>query len=102
MSLAFVPSLGTAINAAPAAETGVASGLVSTSYQIGSALGLAALTAVVHVVSGADPSRVDLTQGYSAALVGAGALALVGAVVTAVAMSRTRVHVAASDGTIGR
>ncbi|KRC32286.1 transporter [Oerskovia sp. Root918] len=102
MSLAFVPSLGTAINAAPAAETGVASGLVSTSYQIGSALGLAALTAVVHVVSGTDPSRVDLTQGYSAAFVGAGALALVGAVVTAVAMSRPRVPVAASDGTIGR
>ena len=51
MALAFVPSLGTAIGAAPPEETGVASGLVNTSYQIGSALGLAALTAL----GSADP-----------------------------------------------
>ena len=91
MSLAFVPSLGTAINAAPPAETGVASGLVSTSYQIGSALGLAVLTAVVYGISGTDPSRVELTQGYSAAFIGAAILALVGALVTAIAMRTPRV-----------
>ncbi|GAA2941124.1 DHA2 family efflux MFS transporter permease subunit [Microbacterium luteolum] len=91
MSLAFVPSLGTAINAAPPAETGVASGLVSTSYQIGSALGLAGLTAVVSGISGTDPSRVELTQGYSAAFIGAAILALVGALVTAIAMRTPRV-----------
>jgi EmrB/QacA subfamily drug resistance transporter len=91
MSLAFVPSLGTAINAAPPAETGVASGLVSTSYQIGSALGLAVLTAVVYGISGTDPSRVELTQGYSAAFIGAAILALIGAVVTGLAMRRPRV-----------
>lgn len=90
MSLAFVPSLGTAINAAPPAETGVASGLVSTSYQIGSALGLAVLTAVVYGISGTDPSRVELTQGYSAAFIGAGILALAGAVITGFAMTKPR------------
>lgn len=100
MSLTFVPSLGTAINAAPPAETGVASGLVSTSYQIGSALGLAALTAIVYVVAGADPAPVDLTAGYSAAFVGAAVLALVGAVVTAVAMSRPRVGTHATDAPV--
>lgn len=86
MSFAFVPSLGTAINAAPVTETGVASGLVSTSYQIGSALGLAALTAVVAGVSGVTPSVTELTAGYSAAFLGAGLVALAGAIITSVAM----------------
>lgn len=96
MSLAFVPSLGTAINAAPPAETGVASGLVSTSYQIGSALGLAVLTAIVFGIAGADASKVELTQGYSAAFIGAAILALVGAIVTAVAMKKPRVALTVS------
>lgn len=90
MALAFVPSLGTAINAAPPAETGVAAGLVSTSYQIGSALGLAVLTAVAYGVAGTESSTVELTRGYSAAFIGAGILALVGAVITAVAMTKPR------------
>ncbi|MHA7224273.1 MFS transporter [Arthrobacter sp. RHLT1-20] len=100
MSLAFIPSLGTAINAAPPAETGVAAGLVSTSYQIGSALGLAALTAIVYGISGTDPSRVELTQGYSAAFIGAGIIALVGAVITAVAMTKPRSSTPAADESI--
>ncbi|WP_431070704.1 MFS transporter [Microbacterium phyllosphaerae] len=100
MSLAFVPSLGTAINAAPPAETGVASGLVSTSYQIGSALGLAVLTAIVYGVAGADPSKVELTQGYSAAFVGAAILALLGAIITAITMTKPRSPVAATDESI--
>ena len=97
MSLAFVPSLGTAINAAPPAETGVAAGLVSTSYQIGSALGLAVFTAVAYGISGSDPSRVELTQGYSAAFISAGILALLGAIITAIAMTKPRARATASD-----
>ncbi len=100
MSLAFVPSLGTAINAAPPAETGVASGLVSTSYQIGSALGLAVLTAIVYGIAGSEPSKVELTQGYSAAFVGAGILALLGAIITATTMTKPRTTVPASDESI--
>jgi EmrB/QacA subfamily drug resistance transporter len=97
MSLAFVPSLGTAINAAPPAETGVASGLVSTSYQIGSALGLAVLTAIAYGIAGTEASRVELTQGYSAAFTGAAALALLGAIVTAMSMTRPRASVPAEE-----
>jgi MFS family permease len=78
MALAFVPSLGTAIGAAPMAETGVASGLVNTSYQIGSAVGLAALTAVSAAVTAGATDVVSLTDGYSAAFVGAGIIAVAG------------------------
>ncbi|MEO8095175.1 MAG: MFS transporter [Pseudolysinimonas sp.] len=81
MALAFVPSLGTAIGAAPQAETGVASGLVSTSYQIGSALGLAAFAAVAAAITGDSTTAVALTTGYSAAFLGAAAVAIAGAVV---------------------
>lgn len=90
MALAFVPSLGTAIGAAPPAETGVASGLVSTSYQIGSALGLAALTAVAAGVSNGDSGAAALTSGYSAAFAGAAITAIVGAVAVLLAMRSAR------------
>ncbi|WP_353987479.1 MFS transporter [Ruicaihuangia caeni] len=100
MSLAFVPSLGTAVNAAPPAETGVASGLVSTSYQIGSALGLAVLTAIVYGIAGTEPSTVELTQGYSAAFIGAAIVALAGAVITAFAMTKPRASTPVSDESI--
>src|SRR3712207_9491286 len=46
MSLAFIPSLGTAIQSARPEEGGLASGIVKTSYQVGSALGLAAMSAL--------------------------------------------------------
>ncbi|MFK3678012.1 MFS transporter [Microbacterium sp. NPDC090218] len=100
MSLAFVPSLGTAINAAPPAETGVASGLVSTSYQIGSALGLAVLTAIVYGIAGTDASKVELTQGYSAAFIGAAILALLGAIITAITMTKPRASAPERDDVV--
>jgi predicted MFS family arabinose efflux permease len=73
MALAFVPSLSTAIASAPPQEAGVASGLVNTSYQIGSAIGLAVLTAVS---AGASVDGGD-AAGYSAAFVGAAVIAAV-------------------------
>lgn len=100
MSLAFVPSLGTAINAAPPAETGVASGLVSTSHQIGSALGLAVLTAIVYGIAGTEASKVELTQGYSAAFIGAAILALLGAIITGATMKKPRTVVTAMDESV--
>jgi hypothetical protein len=95
MALAFVPSLGTAIGAAPMAETGVASGLVNTSYQIGSAVGLAAFTAVSAAVSAGASDAASLTEGYSAAFLGAGAIAVVG-LVAAAAMLAGRNRAAAT------
>ncbi|PFW98672.1 putative MFS-type transporter EfpA [Nocardia farcinica] len=88
MSLAFIPSLGTAIGAARPEEGGLASGLVNVSYQIGSALGLAAMTAVATAF-GADRlgDLPRLTDGFSAAFLGAAAIALIGAAVAAATLS---------------
>lgn len=85
MSLAFIPSLGMALSSARPEEGGLASGIVNTSYQVGSALGLAVMTAVA-AANGADQigDAVALTEGYSAALVGAAVLAVVGVVAAAV------------------
>jgi predicted MFS family arabinose efflux permease len=80
MSLAFIPSLGTAIQSAKPEEGGLASGIVNTSYQVGSALGLAVMTAVASA-QGADQlgNLEALTDGYSAAFLGAAGIAVVGA-----------------------
>ena len=86
MALAFIPSLGTAISSARPEETGVAAGLVNTSYQIGSAIGLAALTAVAAMFTGPAGDAPALTDGYSAAFVGAAIIALAGAAVVAIAL----------------
>lgn len=84
MSLAFIPTLGTAISAAPPEEGGLASGIVNTSYQIGSALGLAVMTAVA-ASAGADRlgDQVALTEGYAAAFTGGALVAAVGALAAA-------------------
>ncbi len=89
MSLAFIPSLGTAIQSAKPEEGGLASGIVNTAYQVGSALGLAAMT-VLATAQGADQlgNPDALTDGYSAAFLGAAGIAVAGALLAA-ALLRT-------------
>jgi MFS family permease len=84
MALAFIPSLGTAISSAKPEEGGLASGIVNTSYQVGSALGLAVITAIA-TSQGADRLRdvTALTDGYQAAFIAAAAIAGAGAVLAA-------------------
>jgi EmrB/QacA subfamily drug resistance transporter len=91
MSLAFIPSLRTAISSARPEEGGLASGIVSTSYQVGSALGLAAITAIA-TSQGARQlgNQIALTDGYSAAFLGAAAVAVFGALLAAVLLRTTR------------
>jgi MFS family permease len=81
MAMAFIPSLGMALSSAAPEEGGLASGIVSTNYQVGSALGLAAMTALA-TASGADQaaSLTARTDGFSAALLGAAGIAAVGAI----------------------
>lgn len=91
MALAFIPSLGTAIASARPEETGVAAGLVNTSYQFGSAIGLAALTAVAAAFTGATGDAEALTSGFSAAFAGASAVAFAGAAIAYVALRQPKV-----------
>jgi len=85
MALAFIPSLGTAISSAKPEEGGLASGIVNTSYQVGSALGLAAMTALGSAQGADQLGDVGaLTDGYSAAFLGAAGIALAGALLAAI------------------
>jgi EmrB/QacA subfamily drug resistance transporter len=74
MSLAYIPAMITATAGARPEDAGVASGLVNTTYQVGSAIGLAAMVAVAS------------TGGYKAAFVGAGIIAAGAAVLSAFAV----------------
>ncbi|WP_433729769.1 MFS transporter [Actinoplanes sp. CA-051413] len=89
MALAFIPSLGTALSAARPEEGGLAAGIVNTSYQVGSALGLAAMTALA-AAHGADElgNLPALTDGYSAAFLGAAGVAAAAAVISALSLRR--------------
>ncbi len=91
MALAFIPSLGTAISSARPEEGGLASGIVNTSYQVGSALGLAAMTAVASAHGAgqiADPGA--LTNGFSAAFLGAAGIAAAGGLLAALTLRDPR------------
>jgi EmrB/QacA subfamily drug resistance transporter len=101
MSLAFIPSLGTAISSARPEEGGLASGIVNTSYQVGSALGLAAMTAIA-ASQGADQlgDLGALSDGYSAAFLGAAGIALAGALLAALQLRVPKAAVA-SDAPTG-
>ena len=98
MSLAYIPAMFAAMSGAKPAEAGLASGIVNTTYQIGSALGLAAMTAVA-TSNGADQlgNPLALVDGFSAAFVGAAGIAIAGAIVAALFIRRPT---AATDFTV--
>ena len=96
MALPFIPALNTAISAARPEEGGLASGIVNTSYQVGSALGLAVMT-VIATGQGADQpgNPVALADGYSAAFLGAAGIAVAGALLAALLLRIPRANAAA-------
>lgn len=80
MALVFIPATMAAIGAAPPEQGGLASGIVNTTYQIGSAVGLAAMTAIATSHgAGALGDLPALTNGFQAAFIGAAIVALAGA-----------------------
>jgi EmrB/QacA subfamily drug resistance transporter len=91
MALAYIPAMLAALSGARPEEGGLASGIVNTTYQIGSALGLAVVTAIA-MANGAgmlgDPN--ELVHGFSAGFVSAAVLAAAGAGIAAIGLRRRR------------
>jgi MFS family permease len=88
LGVGFTVGTLTATAGVPAEQQGVASGILSTSQQIGGAVGLAVLTTVASAVTksatGSAPQM--LTDGFQAAFLGAGGFALAATLVVGVFM----------------
>ncbi|MEU7910944.1 MFS transporter [Microbispora bryophytorum] len=101
-SVGFGLCLGPVVSAATAGvapgETGAASGLLSSSRQIGASLGLAALGTAAHARTGRSTTIEGLTEGYGFGMT-LGAALLVGAVLIAFAvLPRTSTATPAEHG----
>ncbi|MFI6504940.1 MFS transporter [Nonomuraea typhae] len=81
MSLAYIPAMISAMSGAKPEEAGLASGIVNTTYQVGSALGLAVMTSVAT-------SQAQLVDGFQGAFVGAAIVAVLGAVLSLTTMRK--------------
>ena len=68
-ALSYGPLTIAATDGIAPGEQGLASGLLNTSIQFGTALGIAVMTAVSIAVAGGSESRQELLDGYRAALV---------------------------------
>jgi EmrB/QacA subfamily drug resistance transporter len=96
-ALAYGPLNIAATNGVAPEEQGLASGLVSTSFQFGGALVLAVATAVNNANTGADGSPQALLDGFQAAVVVSVIAAGLGVAVTAL---RGRRHVEPVVGSV--
>jgi hypothetical protein len=94
LGAAFVPVTSLAVAGVPATDNGVAGGMVNTSQQVGSAIGLAALAALANdrttsSLTAGHQMVTALTDGYSTAFLGTAGIALLAAVVTVVGVRRS-------------
>jgi EmrB/QacA subfamily drug resistance transporter len=100
MGLTMTPATVAAIGSVPVAKAGIGSGVLNTFRQVGGALGIAVMGAIVashiHVVPGAPAFRDQFMDGFSVALRVAAGIALVGALAAAVLIRRYR-HVEAAE-----
>lgn len=86
--LCLGPVVSTATLGVAADETGTASGLLSSSRQIGASLGLAALGTVAHNVTGNGVTPRALSDGYAAGLSLSAALLLAAVVIALTVLPR--------------
>ncbi|MFX1705690.1 MFS transporter [Chitinophaga sp. CC14] len=93
MSLAYIPGTVASISGAKPEESGLASGLVNTSYQIGSALGLAVIVAISSAKTnalkiGGQTDVEALSGGFQTAFLAAAMVSLLGTIVAATAIKK--------------
>lgn len=103
MSFAYIPALTAAVANAKKEDTGIASGLVNTTYQIGSALGLAITVAIAsthtETLSKIGTANLEaINNGFHFAFISA---AIVTAIATAISLiyikSRTKNEISARE-----
>ena len=100
LGFAFVTSTIAAVSGVEERESGLASGLINTSQQIGGAIGLAVLATIANsrtddlLAEGADRATA-LTEGFQDAFLGGALFAIVGLVLTLVLIRNrdSRAHV---------
>ncbi len=95
MALAYVPATIAGMSGAKPEEGGLASGLINTSYQVGSALGLAVMVALSSAKTAAAsaagvPAPGALNVGFQMAFMGAAVIAVGAALVAALAIRAPR------------
>src|SRR3712207_1614706 len=93
MSLAYIPALVSAVSHARKEESGLASGIVNTSYQVGSALGLAIMVAIASAQTLSDQNNgigsIDaLNNGFHLAFITAAIVAAIAAIMAVMAIKK--------------
>jgi EmrB/QacA subfamily drug resistance transporter len=95
MSLAYIPVTMTGMGGAAPQDTGLASGLINTTYQVGSALGLAVMVSLAASMEGRAEA---MLAGYQLAFTGA---AIVAGLAALAALVLIRGQTTASDVPVG-
>jgi EmrB/QacA subfamily drug resistance transporter len=99
MATVMTPMTAAALGSVPVAKAGVGSGVLNTFRQVGGALGIAVMGAIVaaHVdLTGGRPDPASFIDGFQTALLVSAGFALLGAVVAAVTVRKHR-HLEARD-----
>lgn len=95
MSLAYIPGTMASMSGAKPEETGLASGIVNTTYQVGSALGLAIIVVIAgsitkNAVETGEATTQALNKGFQLAFIGAGIISGLATMIAAITIKEPK------------